>query len=84
MLPANVVAFSLAVMQHDDDLDTPRIAGISLHIVVEPDRFGRLPRGLVELTAFAHEIIFRRGLWVGPLKSRKFSNSLPQKRVFRR
>jgi hypothetical protein len=59
MLPPNIVAFSPAVMRHDDDLDTRRSDRRNqlAHVVVEADRFGRLPGRLVELAAFAHKIV---------------------------
>src|SRR5713101_7075294 len=59
MLPPLVVAFSPAVMRQDEDLDK-RSAGRKnqlTHVVVEADRFGRLLGCLVELAAFAHEIV---------------------------
>src|SRR5262249_2144482 len=51
--------FSPAMMRHDDDLDTRRSDRRNqlTHVVVEADRFGRLPGSLVELAAFAHEIV---------------------------
>ena len=51
MFPANVVAFAPAVVRYDNDLDARRLdRGNQLaHVVVETDRFGRLPRRLVEL-----------------------------------
>src|SRR5690348_7861211 len=59
MLPPLVVAFSPAVMRHDDDLDTrrPDRRNQLAHVVVEADRFGRLPGRLVELAALAHESV---------------------------
>ncbi len=61
MLPPSIVAFSPAVMRHDDDLDTRRSDGGNqiTHVVVEADRFGRLLGSLVKLAAFAHEIVVR-------------------------
>src|SRR5260370_14373493 len=59
MLPPSIVAFSPAVMRHDDDLDTRRADRRNqlAHVVIEADRFGRLLGSLVELAAFAHEIV---------------------------
>src|SRR5918996_1835882 len=59
MFPPKIVAFSPAVMRHDDDLDTRRSDhGNQLaHVVVEADCFSRLPGRLVELAAFTHEIV---------------------------
>lgn len=61
MLPPVVVTFSPAVMRHDDDLDARRsdCSNQLTHVVVEPDRLGRLLGSLVELAAFAHEIVVR-------------------------
>ncbi len=46
-------------MRHNDDLDTrrPDRRNQLAHVVIEADRFGRLPGSLVELAAFAHEIV---------------------------
>jgi len=51
VLPPNVVAFSPAVMRHDDDLYTRRSDRRNqlAHVVVEADRFGCFLDSLVEL-----------------------------------
>jgi hypothetical protein len=61
MLPAFIVAFSPAVMRHDDDPDTRGSNGGNqlAHVLVEAGRFGRLLGSLVEFAAFAHEIVVR-------------------------
>ena len=53
MISPLVVAFLPAVMRHDDDLDTRRSGRRNqlAHVIVQPDRFGRLPGSLVELAA---------------------------------
>src|SRR6266446_5350014 len=60
-IPRCLVAFSPAVMRHDDDLDTRSSdRGNQLaHVVVKADRLGRLFGSLVELATFAHEIVVR-------------------------
>jgi hypothetical protein len=61
VLPPVVVTFSPAVMRDDNDLDTRRSNRRNQleHVVVEPDRLGRLLGSLLELAAFTHEIVVR-------------------------
>jgi hypothetical protein len=59
MPPPLEVAFAPTVMRHDDDLDTRRSDRWDqlAHVLVQPDCFGRLLGRLIELAAFAHEIV---------------------------